>query len=66
MRDLSPQREFIHAATWLYEFPNGHTVSVIPDPRRPLRFEVLVDDTTHAGLTSEQAEELIRATANES
>jgi hypothetical protein len=48
---------------WLYEFPNGHTASVIVDHRQPFRFEVLSDDPADAGqgriaagLTSEQTE----------
>lgn len=25
---------------WTYEFPNGHSASVVPDPHRPFRFTV--------------------------
>jgi hypothetical protein len=51
---------------WLYEFPNGHNASVIPDPHykdRPFRFEVESTDPDDAtsgrlaiNLTSEQVE----------
>jgi hypothetical protein len=36
---------------WLYEFPNGHDASVIPDPNykdRPFRFEVESTDPDDA------------------
>lgn len=46
---------------WSYRFPNGHEASVINDPHRPFRFEVLSDDPADTGrgrlapgLTSEQ------------
>lgn len=46
-----------------YSFPNGHSASVIPDPKQPMRFEVSSSDPADAGcgqvvarLTSEQAE----------
>jgi hypothetical protein len=50
---------------WLYEFPNGHNASVIPDPHhvdRPFRFEVESTDPdanpggVDVNLTSEQVE----------
>lgn len=48
---------------WVYLFANGHEASVINDPHRPFRFEVLSDDPADAargrvapGLTSEQVE----------
>lgn len=42
---------------WRYEFPNGREVSVVPDPRRPFRFELRMDATEPApGLTTEQVE----------
>jgi hypothetical protein len=50
---------------WTYEFPNGHTASVIADPRpaNPFRFEVLSSDPADTGqgrviarLTSEEVE----------
>lgn len=48
---------------WQYAFPNGQTASVINDPHRAFRFEVLSNDPADAanggvkpGLTSEQVE----------
>lgn len=55
---------------WRYEFPNGQSASVINDPHRPFRFEVLSDDPADAasggvtpGLTSEQVEAKLHAIA---
>ncbi|QKW15430.1 hypothetical protein [Verrucosispora sp. NA02020] len=55
---------------WLYEFPNGHTASVINDPHRPFRFEVLSDDPDDAGrggvvvgLASDEVEAKLRQIA---
>ncbi|MGS2615139.1 hypothetical protein ACVCAH_11530 [Micromonospora sp. LZ34] len=55
---------------WVYRFPNGHEASVINDPSRPFRFEVLSDDPADAargrvapGLTSEQVEAKLHAIA---
>jgi hypothetical protein len=41
-----------------YSFPNGQEVSVIPDPHRPLRWEILVDGASspEPGLTTDEAE----------
>ncbi|MEV5211289.1 hypothetical protein AB0K35_27835 [Micromonospora sp. NPDC053740] len=46
---------------WRYEFPNGHDASVINDPHRLFRFEILSDALNApggqvVGLTSEQVE----------
>jgi hypothetical protein len=56
---------------WRYEFPNGYEASVINDPHRPFRFEVLSDDPADAasgyvvgGLTSEQVEDKLTAIAS--
>lgn len=52
---------------WAYRFPNGHEASVINDPSRPFRFEVLSDDPADAargrvapGLTSQEVEAKLR------
>ncbi|WP_328344704.1 hypothetical protein [Micromonospora sp. NBC_00421] len=56
---------------WVFEFPNGHTASVINDPSRPFRFEVLSDDPDDAGrggaavnLTTEQVEDKLQRIAS--
>jgi hypothetical protein len=56
---------------FVYRFPNGFQPSIIPDPRRPLRFEIHIPGALRAdiaehlggdgsglivGLTTEQAE----------
>ncbi len=58
---------------WAYEFPNGHTASVINSPYddEPFRFEVLSTDPADAGrgfvtrnLTTEQVEAKLTAIAD--
>ncbi|WBB94143.1 hypothetical protein [Verrucosispora sp. WMMC514] len=56
---------------WLYRFPNGRDASIINDPHRPFRFEMLSDSLdapggTVAGLTSEQVEAHLYAIAGRS
>jgi hypothetical protein len=55
-----------YAGRLLYRFPNGEEVSVIPDPTRPLRWEIKADsaDTTESGLTSAEAEARLAELAN--
>jgi hypothetical protein len=55
---------------WVYRFPNDQEASVINDPSRPFRFEVLSDDPADAGrgrvapgLTSDQVEAKLHAIA---
>jgi hypothetical protein len=52
--------------SWSYDFPNGHSASVVPDPHRtehPFRFEVWSTDPADdsrgnvaGGLTTDQVE----------
>jgi len=48
--------QVIPATVWTYEFPNGRTASVIPDPHTPLTFELLASDDPrpHGALTTDQ------------
>jgi hypothetical protein len=45
-KHLTDSRFDGHRIWWTYEFPNGHSASVIPDPRpaSPFRFEVESSD----------------------
>lgn len=70
MENLSKYRVLAHLPYrfngFAYDFPNGHTASVIPDPHEPMRFEVEIDGSTRltfAGLTTEQAEAKLAETA---
>lgn len=56
-------REPYGRSNWMFEFPNGHTASVInsPHPDELFRFEVLTSDpsdpvTGITGLSTEQVE----------
>jgi len=57
--------------TWSYDFPNGHTASVIPDPHLPFHFKVVSTDPADAGqgaavrgLTTEQVLAKLHALAD--
>jgi hypothetical protein len=50
---------------WVYEFPNGHSASVINDPSRPFHFEIMsaslnVTGGVTCGLTTKQVEVTLR------